>query len=366
MRGIRDWGLGIRGRRKAEGGRRMATDCPLPTAHCPLSTIHYPLSTSPRRGLSLLEVLISMAILSVGLLGMAALIPLGALSLRDAAKSDRTGACGRAALRDVKVRRMLEPTGWSPPPSTAAFVIDPLGVLGVGAPLPATLANIPLASGGLPRLTVLVPPPFPPAPPATPISTEIFRWRGDPLYVQPSDWKDATAPPRNGDRPAGLFVQADGSTNTNVTATQAYDATFSWFLTVTPAPTDSTGRLYAVSIVICYQRVLTAAGEQACTATDPGNPANPPVIAFGGGAMTLTALTGTTVNVRENNWIMLCSATQATWYRVVNAGPGGATQMLSVVGPPWVGGSATAVVIDGVTGVYTTTVQLDEDSIWTK
>lgn len=60
-----------------------------------------------RRGISLLEVLISMFILLVGLLGVGALIPVGKLEVSQADQYDRTGAVGRAAFREIKVRGML-------------------------------------------------------------------------------------------------------------------------------------------------------------------------------------------------------------------------------------------------------------------
>jgi hypothetical protein len=49
-----------------------------------------------------------MFVLSVGLLGVAALIPVGRFAIVETAKADRSGACGRAALSEIKVRRMLE------------------------------------------------------------------------------------------------------------------------------------------------------------------------------------------------------------------------------------------------------------------
>ena len=104
-----------------------------------------------------------------------------------------------------------------------------------------------------------------------------------------------------------------------------------------------------------------------------------PTIQYGGGAVRLTPNPTTgTVNVKQDNWIMLYNTAPAApmlpmaiWYRVVNAGPGGSTQDINVVGPDWPSGwpAATpvyALVIDTVTGVYTTTMQLDSDAIWTQ
>ena len=43
-----------------------------------------------------MEVLVSMGVLVIGLLGVAALIPIGKLAMIETNKSDRTGTCGRA------------------------------------------------------------------------------------------------------------------------------------------------------------------------------------------------------------------------------------------------------------------------------
>ncbi|MGE0535093.1 MAG: hypothetical protein AB7O68_08970 [Pirellulales bacterium] len=65
-----------------------------------------------RTGISLLEVLIAMFILSVGLLGLAALLPVGQADIVDAAKSERSSAAGRLAMRDVRARGMLCVDNW--------------------------------------------------------------------------------------------------------------------------------------------------------------------------------------------------------------------------------------------------------------
>ena len=79
------------------------------------SFILHPSSFIPRpsrAGLSLMEVLLSIFVLSIGLLGVAAIIPLGQISLWETAKADRSGACGRAAMREIQVRRMLDFRYW--------------------------------------------------------------------------------------------------------------------------------------------------------------------------------------------------------------------------------------------------------------
>ena len=66
----------------------------------------------PRCGVSLLEVLVSMFVMLVGLVGVAALLPVGQHSLAEAVKADRVGACGRAGLREAKIRGILDPSNW--------------------------------------------------------------------------------------------------------------------------------------------------------------------------------------------------------------------------------------------------------------
>lgn len=65
-----------------------------------------------RRGISLLEVLLSMFILTVGLLGVAALIPVGRYDLNQAAQADRGSTVGRAAFREVQIRDYLDQDRW--------------------------------------------------------------------------------------------------------------------------------------------------------------------------------------------------------------------------------------------------------------
>ncbi|MBN2295882.1 MAG: prepilin-type N-terminal cleavage/methylation domain-containing protein [Pirellulales bacterium] len=61
-----------------------------------------------RRGITLLEVLVSIGVIAVGLLGVATLIPLGSFAVNETAKADRSAALGRAAMHEVRVRDMLE------------------------------------------------------------------------------------------------------------------------------------------------------------------------------------------------------------------------------------------------------------------
>lgn len=70
------------------------------------------LSSVARRGISLLEVLISAFVLSVGMLGLLSLVPLGGYRMGQVNQFDRAAATGRHAFREFKTRDMLEPNKW--------------------------------------------------------------------------------------------------------------------------------------------------------------------------------------------------------------------------------------------------------------
>src|SRR6476620_1724268 len=82
------------------------------------STLRTPHSTLPR-GLSLTEVLISMGILTVGLLGVASVFPVASFYMLKADNSDISSSLGQSAMNELVTRGMLDPWSW--------FVITPSG-----------------------------------------------------------------------------------------------------------------------------------------------------------------------------------------------------------------------------------------------
>jgi len=121
----------------------------LPTAPCPLPPAHIP------HGITLLEVLISMFVLLFGLMGVAAIFPVGSHYVVEGEKWDQGSRLAQNAFEEIKARGMLRPEVWLYPdpnapdprfidPSTnrftypfprdggdrgpgLSFVIDPLG-----------------------------------------------------------------------------------------------------------------------------------------------------------------------------------------------------------------------------------------------
>src|SRR3954453_17115548 len=65
-----------------------------------------------RRGLSLTEVLISMGILTLGLLGVASVFPVGSFYRQKAEISDKASAIAQSVMNDIEARGMLNPRNW--------------------------------------------------------------------------------------------------------------------------------------------------------------------------------------------------------------------------------------------------------------
>ena len=90
------------------------------------------------RGISLLEVLVSMFILLFGLVGVASLFPVGKYHMQQATQYDRSAAVGQRAFEEIRVRGLLRPDRWNlqngarfidqPNWRTRAVFFDPLAV----------------------------------------------------------------------------------------------------------------------------------------------------------------------------------------------------------------------------------------------
>ena len=113
------------------------------------------LNSRRRWGVTLLEVLVSMGVMSVGLLGVAALIPLGRMELTEATKLDNAATICRWAFRDLTVHGYLQPEVWVDPVS-GEQAIRPVG----GMPDPYSL--VPTAKARLVNVNGLDAPPFAP------------------------------------------------------------------------------------------------------------------------------------------------------------------------------------------------------------
>ena len=79
----------------------------------PLPPSAFPLPPFPfRLGITLTEVLISLGILAIGLLGVAALFPVGSYYMQQGEVADRASAVAQAAFNEAVARGMLSPKNW--------------------------------------------------------------------------------------------------------------------------------------------------------------------------------------------------------------------------------------------------------------
>jgi hypothetical protein len=285
---------------------------------------------SKSNGVSLLEVLISIFVLSIGLLGVAALIPVGRHAIEEAAKSDRAAACGQAILNDIKVRGMLRPHDWRKagdnaklgvvPDSAGQYKSERRGLLhGESYAIDPT----PLGSTEIPNFNDF---PYNPITPGTPLApgppglsgrwTRIQRvsWVGLPLNQLFTSavfgWRDdliIQVPPDETQRPRQLFVTYNGGidalefpivpapSGNPLPLSPDNTGNYSWMVTVTPSseghdfvhyavpgkyggtpPHDNlpysysaNTPVYTVSVVVFYKRDTTAPDAYDSTET-PG------------------------------------------------------------------------------------------------
>lgn len=95
-----------------------------------------------RAGITLLEVLISMGVLSLGVMGAAALLPMATYFQNETTKYDRGGALAQQAVHDLQVKNYLSPRRWIfIDPSNPAPPLNPEGIVQLTGTLAAPNAN---------------------------------------------------------------------------------------------------------------------------------------------------------------------------------------------------------------------------------
>lgn len=180
-----------------------------------------------RRGISLLEVLISMGILAIGLGSVLALFPAGKSQAKKGAVEDRRGSLGAAALADAVNRGFLRKSTWSVP-SAVAVVLDPLPGILSGTPATFPVNLTPITCSGT-RAAF-----------ADAFADEFFRGQDDLVYVTPADDASPPTPKFIGTPPAKRLSEGH----------------FTWLATLVPAGVGSD--YYRLSIVEFYKRPFDA------------------------------------------------------------------------------------------------------------
>ncbi len=366
MRGVRDWGFGIRIRGRECACRCARTPTPNPQPLTPRRT---------RRAISLMEVLISMFILAVGLLGVAALIPAGRHEIVQAAKLDNASMVGRAAFRDLQVRGFLNPANWVAFPGTwntvyaptspqepftnydpsatgggpddvhyIAYALDPLGLTAPAGAFDTAFPHAaPLSMGmRVPPMMRIAPFGF-----AGGITANQQLAAFDAIFR--SSFDHVLEPNTNADfPPAPKWFQAGGD------ARRMNEGNYSWMATIVSDPTRlGTSGDVTVSVAVFYKRDLSnpALNEASSAVTFP---VNTPITS--GSTIEIntlpTDLSGKPRPLKPGQWIMLGGRRTNTsgvgppqfnyyrWYKVLAAAtpvPNGGDfkQTITIAGSDW-------------------------------
>lgn len=347
--------------------------------------MHHHMNHPPRiarSGISLLEVLISMFIILVGLLGVAAMLPVGRLEIAAANQADRSGNVARAAFRELKVRRLLDPRNWRSNTATNAPAIYTPGVvkpfniagtdylqlppvvldpLGISPPNGYTSWGSTFPVNGLPRLT---------------IAGTSHAW-ADSVFRSQDDLRIDTSP-KSDLPPLQQWDRINPSDPSSTAARRQSAGDYSWLATIVPDPHLYGEDVVTVSVAVFHKRNLFK---------DSNVNAVPPERDVGVANMIGTNLTlvcppstpGTTAEylaIRPGHWLLMKGYTlfageqkwTARWYRVVNSDDvNGSQRIVTLAGPDWPIPESNTVVtlIDNVINVVEKNVRLEiPDNPW--
>lgn len=364
---------------------------------------------SRRQGVSLLEVMFSIGVAFVGLLGVTALIPVAVHYMGRGITADKVAAFGRSAISEFDIRHMHNPQMWLmpvgqnafvsfqtdpaltlPDPNTpapwrpyvgnaqmaraASFCIDPLFVskvvpdlagwsVGQQPPVdmfPAVEITTPVTEARMARVTLRIAPGPTFGFMGSLQAEDIFYLTDDLVFDRP---RDRTLPP----------IPEMG-----MGAKRQFDGTLSWLATLTPvllpASPASQQDLYTLSIVVLERRKLDAT---------EGNERLVNVVDFGGGgeaggdmtfAKRLPVSPDSDLELRAGDWVMLSGrlangTSLFRWYRIAAADPDiqGGQRAVFLHGADWPAALVSqtqATIISGVVAVFEKTIRLEGASLW--
>jgi hypothetical protein len=356
--------------------------------------------TTYRPGISLLEVLISIFILSVGMLSIASLLPVGGYQAQKATIEDRKSVIGQNAFHEFRTRGMANAENWMgfplPPgqtfPKPVSVAIDPLAYT---APAPVggnASKQFPRASANAATAPAMLRVGLkfingPTADVAHQVAQQIFMSHDDTVFEE-----NAVDP----DAPALSKWEADAS---GQPIRRQFTGDYSWLATLTPVYFDLTPKApwvwpaeYHLSLAIFFKRNLRALANEQGVAYERQVPVKQQSAAdlagfgLGGGELLLLGSPDET-NVRPGNWVMVCGRygdpaqgqPVFRWYRVATVGAFESDQgarPVTLAGPDWIGVTnqqdpsqwqckpSHVAIFEGCVGVFEKTVHLEGPSVW--
>jgi type II secretory pathway pseudopilin PulG len=352
-------------------------------------------SWKQRRGISIIEVLVSMFILSVGLLGIASLLPIGQRQAALADQQDRLSSLGQNAIRSFRTRGYSNPAFWmvgSGSGPTGSYFSTPILI----DPLMAAKQS----SGKVPHSGTQVIPRYSVKPTTT--STTMLNIAGaEAMFISRDDVlvefgnlpEDATK---------AKFEEASSSK-----IRRDFNGEYSWAAMLAPTypgvkplgndPTNTAydyGKPYAeqscqLSIIVFYRRNLSVLTDQD-TVSGQAIPRERAVsvVSFdgngiGGGEVTIKTTGGSyDTMLKIGEYVLLYQAPtgspgntgykpyRAQWYRVLGADAfvAGDNRQVTLTGADWDTGNGyntpQMLIFDGAVGVYNKTIRLEGPSMW--
>ena len=276
-----------------------------------------------RRGISLLEVLVSIGVLSIGLLGILALMPAASQQTKAGSDQDAASVMARRAFREMNVRFYgIANAIVSPPARANYFCVDPIGIALATSPgARASLAGVVNAA----RVTINDPQTNTPYTDLRALD-EIFRTPDDLDFgtraSRVATENEAPNPPQ----------QVALKNNASTPVKRNTRGELSWFATVVPRATG----FNTVSIAIVRKR---GSDELSLSATSVD-------MSDGIGEISVPNSTiPAWADVKAGHWLLLAGEQSAEWYRVISNGGNATDRSFTVAGPDWLDTGAVRRVI---------------------
>ena len=290
-------------------------------------------TTTPRRcGISIMEVLISIAIVAIGLLGVLAMLPIGHMFVQTAIRADHSIALAEKGFNDIMVR------GWL---KNLDFDTDDDGENDIFAiavdPLSNSTAN--LGGSNLIRDDAGI---------SQAMAREIFVGTDDVSYDPPANV---------GDLPQVIYTKGPdpNDADAEIDLKRGYYPSYKFLATVVPQGTGS--KVAKVSVAVFYKR-----NESAELKVFASHLAGSDIeLTFNLGDATEEAVK----KLKKNQWLLLEDTTTNFygWYRIISAADGSDfasnKAWVTLDGPNIPSTITGAILFDQVLAVYERTVTIE-------
>lgn len=326
---------------------------------------------SARRGVSLLEILVAIFILSVGLLGVAALIPVGNSEVVKTQIAHRSAETGLRAFREMKLRGYLNPQNWlsggqavvnpdtgvmRPEFTGKTFVIDPLTTAsGSGQSIQGLDVKTLSVRSAMATESNKTAPQMP-----APVAERVFIGQDNLHFFRP---REQTAVPR------AFELGQNGPRRLS-------NPLYSWMAMLSPMQVMPSGTLapefkldtYLMSVIVFYRDLP---GEE------PRRSIKMSADSLGGNEFRFTMEQGAPEDakkfLRPRRWVLLTDNSRLfRWYRLGTVEGSIAEdrndRVVSLLGPDWdsqsSGSKPQAIVFESVVAVIEKMVQLEGQTMW--